>query len=60
MSIHYAEQKLGELPPEERALAEVGVRLIEGAEERRRFDRLLREEHYLRNAQAIGRVLWPS
>ena len=57
MSIHYAEQRLGELPSEERVLAEVVVRPIEGAQERRRHDRLLREEHYLRNAKAIGRVL---
>jgi hypothetical protein len=57
MSIHYAEQRLGDLPAEERLLAEVAVRLIDGPAERQRHDRLLEQEHYLHNATAVGRVL---
>lgn len=45
------------LPAESRLLGEVTVRLIESEEERCRHDDLLNQEHYLRNAHAIGRVL---
>ena len=42
---------------EPRLLAEVTVRLIDTEEERRRHDQLLEQEHYLRNATAVGQVL---
>jgi hypothetical protein len=57
MAICYANQKPAELPPEARLLDEVRVRLVAGPAERRRHDALLEQEHYLHNAQAIGRVL---
>ena len=57
MSICYADHKLEDLPLESRLLDEVVVRLIQGEAERRRHDELLEREHYLRNANAIGRVL---
>ena len=57
MSICYVNQKLEALPVESRLLDEVVVRLVEGDAERRRHDELLEREHYLHNAQAIGRVL---
>ena len=57
MAICYADQKLEGLPPETRLLEEVNVRLVTSAAERRRHDVLLEQEHYLHNAQAIGRVL---
>ena len=57
MSIHYADQKLEDLPIEECLLEEVVVRLVETPAERERHDRLLEQEHYLGNADAIGRVL---
>jgi hypothetical protein len=57
MSICYADHKREDLPVESRLLDAVVVRLVEGQEERRRHDKLLAREHYLRNANAIGRVL---
>ena len=57
MAVHYAEQKLGDLPTEERLLEEVTVRPVKGPAEQQRHDQLLEEEHYLRNATAVGRVL---
>ena len=57
MAICYADQRLEGLPPETRLLDEVGVRLVTSAADRRRHDALLKQEHYLRSAQAVGRVL---
>jgi hypothetical protein len=44
-------------PPEPRVLAEVKVRLLDEASERERFDKLLTEEHYLKNATVVGQAL---
>jgi hypothetical protein len=60
MSIAPAGQILEGLSAESRLLAEVAVRLIQTDEERARHDQLLHQEHYLRNANAIGRVRRPS
>jgi len=57
MSIAHADLILEGLPAESRLLGEVRVRLIQNEEERQRHDDLLNQEHYLRNANAIGRVL---
>lgn len=57
MSIAHAERNFEGLPAESRLLDEVRVRLIKGDEERRRHDELLSREHYLRNANAVGKVL---
>jgi hypothetical protein len=57
MAICYADQKCQGLPVEARLLDAVVVRLVASPAERRRHDALLEQEHYLRNAQAIGRVL---
>jgi hypothetical protein len=57
MSIAHAERILEGLPAESRLLGEVTVRLVQTDEERGRHDELLDREHYLRNANAIGRVL---
>jgi len=57
MSVHYAEQKVGDLPKEERLLEEVTVRFVKGPEEQQRHDQHLQQQHYLRNATAVGRVL---
>src|SRR6266850_4296270 len=57
MSICYADHKQEDLPIESRLLDEVVVRLVEDEGERRRHDELLEREHYLHNANAIGRVL---
>ena len=57
MSIHYAEEKVGDLPGEKRLLREVTVRLIGEQNEQHRHGQLLEEEHYLHNATAVGRVL---
>jgi len=57
MSIAHADRILEGLPAESRLLGEVAVRLIQTDEERGRHDELLNREHYLRNANAIGRVL---
>jgi len=57
MSLDCAEQKVEVLPIEARLLKEVVVRLVASEAERRRHDQLLKTQHYLRNAKAIGRVL---
>ena len=57
MSIAHADRVVEGLPAESRLLSEVTVRLIQTEEERGRHDELLNREHYLRNANAIGRVL---
>ena len=57
MSIAHADRILEGLPAERRLLDEVTVRLIHTDEARCRHDELLNREHYLRNANAIGRVL---
>lgn len=57
MSLCCADQRPEELPVESGLLDEVVIRLVETAEERRRFDELMEREHYLHNANAIGRVL---
>jgi hypothetical protein len=57
MSIAHADQILEGLPAESRLLGEVTVRLIQTDQERGRHDQLLNQEHYLRNATAVGRVL---
>lgn len=44
------------LPPEERLLEEVTIKLITPAE-RERYDLLMESEHYLHNANAVGQVL---
>jgi len=57
MSIAHADRILDGLPTESRLLGEVSVRLIQSDEDRLKHDELLNQEHYLRNANAIGRVL---
>ena len=57
MSIAHADLIWEGLPAESRLLDEVTVRLIQSEEDRCRHDDLLNQEHYLRNANAIGRVL---
>lgn len=57
MSLCQAEQKEEGLPVESRLLEEVEVRLLSSAAERSRFDALLDREHYLHNANSVGRVL---
>src|SRR5512136_317633 len=56
MSVHLFEGSISGTPPEPRLLETVTVRLIEDSE-RERFDEELRTKHYLKNAQAVGRVL---
>ena len=57
MSLAHADRILEGLPAEALVLREVRVRLIETEGERRRHDDLLNQEHYLRNANAVGQVL---
>jgi phosphohistidine phosphatase SixA len=57
MSLCHADRVKDGLPIETRLLEEVEVRLVTSASERRRFDALLEQEHYLHNANSIGRVL---
>ena len=57
MAICYADQHLAVWPSEPRLLEEVTVRLVTSPAERRRHDALLKQEHYLHNATAVGRVL---
>lgn len=45
------------LPVESRLLEEVEVRLLTSASQWRRFDALIEKEHYLHNANSVGRVL---
>ena len=62
MSISYADQTGSGLPEETRLLAEVSVRLVANAAERRRHDHLLAREHYLGNARAVVGcyATWPN
>jgi hypothetical protein len=57
MSLAHADWILEGLPGEAPVLREVSVRLIETERDRRRHDDLLNQEHYLRNANAVGQVL---
>jgi hypothetical protein len=56
MSIHLSETVVEGLPQEAMLLREVGVRLIEPAEQSR-FDELLTREHYLKNSTVVGQAL---
>jgi hypothetical protein len=56
MSIHLSETVVEGLPQEAMLLREVGVRLIEPAEQSR-FDELLAREHYLKNSTVVGQAL---
>jgi len=56
MSVCYASEVSVDLPPEQRLLELVQVRLILPSE-RERFDQLIQRHHYLGNANAIGQVL---
>ncbi len=56
MSVHLFDGPIRGTPPEPRLLEAVTVRLMEDSE-RKRFDEELATEHYLKNAQAVGRVL---
>src|ERR1017187_6243589 len=56
MSVHLFEGSIAGTPPEPLVLEEVAVRLIEDTE-RGRYDEELAAKHYLKNANAVGRVL---
>ena len=56
MSVHLFDGSIAGTPPEPRLLETVTVRLIEDSE-RERFDEELVTKHYLKNANAVGRVL---
>jgi hypothetical protein len=56
MSVHLWDGSIDGTPPEPLLLEAVTVRLIEDSE-RERFDQELAAKHYLKNAQAVGRVL---
>jgi hypothetical protein len=56
MSVHLFDGSIAGTPPEPRVLEEVAVRLIEDSE-RGCFDEELATKHYLKNANAVGRVL---
>jgi hypothetical protein len=56
MSVHLFDGSVDGAPPEALLLEGVTVRLIEDCE-RERFDEELAAKHYLKNAQAVGRVL---
>jgi hypothetical protein len=56
MSVHLFDGPIAGTPSEPRLLEEVTVRLIEDSE-RERFDEELATKHYLKNANAVGRVL---
>jgi hypothetical protein len=56
MSVHLFDGSIGGTFPELMVLEEVAVRLIEDSE-RGRFDEELATKHYLKNANAVGRVL---
>src|SRR3989442_6614889 len=56
MSVHLFDGSIAGTPPEPSLLERVTVRLIEGSE-RERFDEELATKHYLKNANAVGRVL---
>jgi hypothetical protein len=56
MSVHLFDGSIAGSPPESLVLEEVTVRLIEDSE-RGRYDEELATKHYLKNANAVGRVL---
>src|SRR5438309_10300652 len=56
MSVHLFDCSIAGTPSEPMLLQEVTVRLIEDSE-RERFDEELVTKHYLKNANAVGRVL---
>lgn len=56
MSVHLFDGSIAGTPPEPLVLEEVAVRLIEDSE-RGRYDEELATKHYLKNANAVGRVL---
>src|SRR6266404_51617 len=56
MSVHLTDGLIAGTPPEPLLLEVVTVRLIEDSE-RKRFDEELATKHYLKNANAVGRVL---
>lgn len=56
MSVHLFDGSIAGKPPEPLLLEAVTVRLIEDSE-RKRFDEELASKHYLKNANAVGRVL---
>jgi len=56
MSVHLFDVSIAGTPPEPLLLEAVIVRLIEDSE-RERFDEELVTKHYLKNANAVGRVL---
>ena len=56
MSVQLFDGSIVGTPPEPRLLQTVTVRLIEDSE-RERFDEELVTKHYLKNAEAVGRVL---
>ena len=56
MSVHLCDGLIDGSPPEPLLLEVVTVRLIEDSE-RERFDEELATKHYLKNANAVGRVL---
>src|SRR5216684_2883627 len=56
MSVHLTDGLIAGTPPEPLLLEVVTVRLIEDSE-RKRFDEELVTKHYLKNANAVGRVL---
>ena len=56
MALHLFESSIAGTPSEPLLLGEVTVRLIEDSE-RERFDEELVGKHYLKNANAVGRVL---
>src|SRR5216684_2509017 len=56
MSVHLTDGLIAGTPPEPLLLEVVTVRLIENSE-RGRFDEELVTKHYLKNANAVGRVL---
>jgi len=56
MSVHLLDRCIAGAPAESILLEEITVRLIEDSE-RERFDEELAAKHYLKNANAVGRVL---
>ena len=56
MSVHLFDCLIAQRPPETQLLAEVTVRLMDDSE-RERFDQELATKHYLKNPNAVGRVL---
>jgi hypothetical protein len=56
MSVHLLNASIAGTPPEPLLLESITVRLLEDSE-RERFDEELVAKHYLKNANAVGRVL---